>query len=365
MKKKNIYVTKPSLPDLKTFTVYLKKIWDNKIVTNNGPFHRKFEDSLCKYLDVPFVSLLSNGTIGLILALRALDIKKEVITTPYSFIATSNSLIWNNIKPVFVDVCPNTFNLDPKKIKAAITPNTTAIMPVHVYGNPCDVDEIDLIAKKNNLKVIYDASHAFGVECHCGSILKHGDLSILSFHATKTFNTFEGGAIISKNKEVKEKIDKLKNFGIINETVVEEFGINGKMSEFNAALGLLQLKQIDNDIKKRKKIDIYYRNKLNSVVGITCFSYTNMKKGNYSYFPILVEDNYGLTRDQLYYKLRKNGIYARRYFFPLITDFKIYKSKSSFNIAKKISNKVICLPIYPELKIKSIDLIIKIIKNKF
>lgn len=364
MKKKTTFVTQPSLPALKKLIPYLEQIWKKKILTNNGPFHQKFESALCNYLSVPYISLVSNATIGLIIALKALDIKGEVITTPYSYVATAHSLVWNKIKPIFVDIDPDTLNLDPRKIESAITPNTSAIMPVHVYGNPCDVDKIEAIAKKNNLKVIYDAAHAFGVKCHCGSILKHGDLSILSFHATKVFNTFEGGAIISHDKKTKDHIDQIKNFGFTGETTIEQIGINGKMSEFNAALGLLQLKQIDNDIGKRKKIDQVYREGLENIPGIKCLTYTNMEKGNYSYFPIFIDDNYPLTRDQLYNKLKKKGINGRRYFYPLITNFPMYQNKKNLMYAKKISEKVICLPIYTTMEKKNINLILNIIKSK-
>lgn len=367
MKDSQTYVTQPSLPDLKDLIPYLEKIWESKIISNNGPFHKQLEDELCKYLNVPYISLVSNGTIGLIVALNALGVGGEIITTPYSFVATAHSLRWNKIKPIFVDIDPITLNLDPKNIEDAITPNTSAIMPVHVYGNPCDIDAIEAIAKKHNLKVIYDASHAFGVECHCGSILNKGDLSILSFHATKVFNTFEGGAIISKDKSTKKRIDQLKNFGFTGEITVEQTGINGKMNEFSAALGLLQLKKIDNDIRARKKIDEEYRKALKDVLGINCHNYTNMEKGNYSYFPIFVDDNYHLSRDQLYNKLRENGINGRRYFYPLITDFKMYKNlnlNKKLPISKKVASQVICLPIYDQLNIKKINLISEIISNK-
>jgi dTDP-4-amino-4,6-dideoxygalactose transaminase len=362
MKKKTIFVTKPSLPPLKDLIPYLEQIWDNKILSNNGPFHKKLEDDLCNYLGVSYISLVSNATIGLIIALKALDVRGEVITTPYSYIATAHSITWNKIKPVFVDIDPNTLNLDPKKIESAITPNTSAIMPVHVYGNPCDVDVIDDLAKRNNLKVIYDAAHSFGVKCHCGSILKHGDLSVLSFHATKVFNTFEGGAIISQDKQIKDRVDLIKNFGITGETTVEQIGINGKMSEFNAALGLLQLKQIDNEVRKRKEIDQIYREGLKNILGIKCLDYANLEKGNYSYFPIFVDDNYPLSRDQLYNKLRENNINGRRYFYPLITEHQMYQNKTDFTHAKKASNQVICLPIYSNLKSEDIKLIINTIK---
>ena len=362
MKKTSIFVTQPSLPSLKNLITYLEKIWDNKIVTNNGPYHKQLEEKLSKYLQVPYISLVSNATIGLIIALKALDIKGEVITTPYSFVATAHSLMWNKIKPVFVDIDPITLNLDPKKIEAAITKKTTALMPVHVYGNPCDVDAIEAIAKKHSLKVVYDASHAFGVKCHCGSILKHGDLSVLSFHATKVFNTFEGGAIISQNIKIKNYIDQLKNFGFTGETTVKQIGINGKMNEFTAALGLLQLKQIDFDIKKRKKIDEAYRKGLKDIPGINCLVYTNMQEGNYSYFPIFIEDNYPLTRDQLYNRLKKNGINGRRYFYPLITEFTMYRNKKDLTCAKKISEKVICLPIYSKMEERNVNLVLDTIR---
>lgn len=362
MKKKTpIFVTQPSLPDLKDLTPYLEKIWDSKIVTNNGPFHKKLEKELCKYLGLSHISLVTNATVGLIIALKALDIKGEVITSPYSFVATAHSLMWNKIKPIFVDIDPKTLNLDPKKIESAITKKTTAIMPVHVYGNPCDVDAIEAIAKKHNLKVIYDSSHAFGVKCHCGSILKHGHLSVLSFHATKVFNTFEGGAIISPDKKTKNYIDQLKNFGFTSETTVEQLGINGKMSEFNSALGLLQLKKINTDIEKRKKIDEAYRDALKDIPGINCLVYTNMKKGNYSYFPIFIENDYPITRDKLYNRLKKKGIHCRRYFYPLITEFPMYKKKN-LPYAKKISDKILCLPIYSNIDKKNINLIADIIR---
>tara|TARA_B100001093_G_scaffold69944_1_gene60437 strand:+ start:1499 stop:2611 length:1113 start_codon:yes stop_codon:yes gene_type:complete len=370
MKKQSIFVTQPSLPELKDLIPYLEKIWDNKILSNNGPFNKQLEEELCKHLKVPYVSLVSNGTIGLILAIKALKIYGEVITTPYSFVATANSLIWNKVKPIFIDIDPITLNLDPKKIEAAITPKTTAIMPVHVYGNPCDVDAIESIAKRNNLKVIYDAAHAFGVKCHCGDIVKHGDISVLSFHATKVFNTFEGGAIISQDKKTKDHIDQLRNFGFTSETTVEQIGINGKMNEFNAALGLVQLKHIEDNIKKRKKIDELYREGLKEIKGIKCHYYSNMEKGNYSYFPIFVEDNYMITRDELYNKLKKNNINGRRYFYPLITEFPIYyKYKNSLNntdlsIAKRVASQVICLPIYDSMDFKTVKLISNIISNR-
>lgn len=365
MKKSQTFVTKPSLPDLKDLMPYLQKIWESKIISNNGPFHNQLEEELCKYLGVPNISLVSNGTVGLIIALQALEIKGEVITTPYSFVATAHSLMWNKLKPVFVDIDPKTLNIDPKKIKEAITKNTSAIMPVHVYGNPCDVDEIESIAKKFNLKVIYDASHAFGVKCHCGSILNHGDLSVLSFHATKVFNTFEGGAIISHSKEIKFHIDQLKNFGFTGETTVEQIGINGKMNEFSSALGLIQLKEIEKNIERRKKIHDTYNEYLDDVKGVSCHQYTNTQKPNYSYFPIFIEEDYPLTRDQLYFKLQEEGFNGRRYFYPLITDFPMYQNLSSnkkdLSVAEEIKKKVICLPIYDTLSLDTVKQIAKII----
>ena len=356
---KPIYVTQPSLPPLEELIPYLEKIWENRIVTNGGPFHEQLERALCDYLEVPYISLFANGTIALVTALRALDLKGEVITTPYTFAATGHSLVWNGIKPVFVDIDPVTLNLDPSKIEAAINENTTAILPVHVYGHPCDVDAIELIANKHNLRVIYDAAHAFGVRCHCGSILNHGDLSVLSFHATKVFNTFEGGAIVCQDFETKTHIDQLKNFGFVSETSVAQTGINGKMNEFSAALGLLQLKHIDAAIAERKTIDATYREGLQDILGIRCHTRPESMRSNYSYFPIFVEHDYLLTRDQLYDKLKANAISGRRYFYPLITEFPMYRDMGGsvpddLSVAKDMAERVICLPIYPGLSLDEI-----------
>ncbi|OOZ40381.1 aminotransferase [Solemya pervernicosa gill symbiont] len=353
-KEKPIYVTEPNLPPLDELIPYLEQIWKNKHLTNGGPFHQQLEDALCDYLDVPYISLFTNGTIALITALKALGVSGEVITTPYSFVATSHSLLWNDITPVFVDIDPVTLNLDPDKIDEAITSRTTAIMPVHVYGQPCEVEAIDKIAKQNNLKVIYDAAHAFGVKNHDVGILNYGDLSVLSFHATKVFNTFEGGAIVSPDEETKYYIDQLKNFGFVNETTVVETGINGKMNEFSAAVGLLQLQYIDEAIEKRKAIDVTYREGLKNIAGIRCHSQAEKWQSNYSYFPIFVEDKYPLSRDDLYEKLKTNGINARRYFYPLITEFPMYQELASIQVnnvkvAEDVAANVICLPIYPEL----------------
>lgn len=352
--KKTIFVTQPSLPPLEEFIPYLQQIWDNKILTNNGPFHRQLESALCDYLGVEHLALFTNGTIALITALQALRISGEVITTPYSFVATSHSLLWNNIKPVFIDIDPATGNLDPDRIEEAITPHTTAILGVHCYGNPCAVDRIQQIADIHNLKVIYDAAHAFGVRFKGESILRYGDLSVVSFHATKVFNTFEGGAIICPDLKTKQRIDYLKNFGFADEVTVTASGINGKMSEINAAFGLLQLKHIDSVISRRKEIDAYYRQNLANVPGISVLPEPSDVESNSSYFPILVGNGYPLTRDLLYQNLKVAGIHGRRYFYPLITDMPMYRGLPSANSkrmpnANRLAEQVICLPIYPNL----------------
>ena len=354
MPDKPIFVTQPHLPPLEEFIPYLQQIWDSRVLTNKGPFHRELEQALCKYLGVEHLALFANGTLALVTALQALRINGEVITTPYSFVATAHSLLWNGIKPVFVDIDPQTLNLDPRKIEAAITPQTTAIMPVHCYGNPCDVDAIQAIADNYNLKVIYDAAHAFGVRCHCGSVLKHGDLSALSFHATKVFNTFEGGALVCPDARTKQHIDNLKNFGFVNETTVVAAGINAKMSEFNAALGLLQLKHVDQALARRREIDETYRRLLKDVPGITCVGQSGQTVANHAYFPILVEPDYPLSRDALYERLREHGIHGRRYFYPLISDFPMYRGlpsarSSNLPVATQVAERVLCLPIYPAL----------------
>lgn len=365
MEKKSIYVTQPFLPPLDDFIPYLEKIWERRVLTNSGPFHEEFEKELSAYLGVEHISLFANATIALVTALQALRISGEVITTPFSFVATSHALLWNNIKPIFVDIQEDTLNIDPKKIEAAITPQTTAILPVHCYGNPCEINKIQKIADDYNLKIIYDAAHAFGVNSDCGSILNYGDLSVVSFHATKVFNTFEGGAIVSNDKKIKNRIDKLKNFGFVNETTVVATGINGKMSEFNAALGLLQLKYIDDAFRKRCAIDELYKKSLSGVKGIY-FPENNAFRKNYSYFPILIKSDYPLSRDELCDKLKRNNIFPRKYFYPLISDFPMYRSLSSANknnlpIASQISLEILCLPIYPSLPIENVMEIIEII----
>ncbi|HDR51592.1 MAG TPA: DegT/DnrJ/EryC1/StrS family aminotransferase [Mariniphaga anaerophila] len=354
--EKPIYVTQPALPPLAEFVSYLEQIWDNKILTNNGPFHQQFEKELAEFLDVPYISLFTNGTLALVTALQVLRISGEVITTPYSFVATSHSLWWNNIKPVFVDIEPEFCNLNPEKIEAAITPKTTAILPVHVYGNPCKVERIQEIADIYGLKVIYDAAHAFGVNYQNNSLCAHGDLSVLSFHATKVFTTMEGGAIICHDAATKKRIDFLKNFGFAGETTVMAPGINSKMNEMQAALGLLQLKHFKKNIQQRKAIADIYLEKLNSVKGISVLSGPVNTQSNYAYFPIFVDEHkYGLSRDELYERLKQNGIFCRRYFYPLISEFPMYKGLDSakpenLQIAQEIAKQVICLPIYPALE---------------
>ncbi len=352
--RETIYVTRPALPPLEEFIPYLEQIWENRILTNGGPFHQKLEAALGEYLGVPFVSLFNNGTNALITALQALELTGEVITTPFTFVATTHAIVWNGLAPVFVDIDSQTLNLDPKRIEAAITPKTSAILPVHCYGNPCDVDAIEEIAQRHHLKVIYDAAHAFEVKSHCGSLLNHGDLSVLSFHATKVFNTFEGGAIVCRDAEMKRRIDCLKNFGFENEVTISSVGTNGKMSEFNAALGLLQLKYVDQSIAARRDIDQFYRERLRAISGITCVNNVGQQSANYSYFPIIVGDGFPLSRDELYQRLRSEGIYARRYFYPLISNLERYRSIDSadskhLKTANDVANRVVCLPIYDGL----------------
>lgn len=366
---KQIYVTQPYLPPLEEFIPYLKQIWDNKILTNGGPFHQQLEEALCEYLGVEHIALFTNGTIALVTALQALRVTGEVITTPYSFVATSHSLLWNGIKPVFVDINPNTLNLDPAQIEAAITPQTTAIMPVHCYGHPCDVEAIQKIADNYNLKVIYDAAHAFGVEDANGSVLNHGDLSVLSFHATKVFNTFEGGAIVCPDAKTKVRIDQLKNFGHVGETTVVAPGINGKMSEFNAALGLLQLKYINQALARRKEIDAIYREQLAGIKGIRCLNDSGEKVANYSYFPVMVGAEYPISRDALYQRLKEQDIHPRRYFYPLISDFPMYRGlpsahRDNLPVATVAAQQVLCLPIYPELDKSVVNKIIRFIATQ-
>lgn len=357
----SITVTSPLLPDLGEFNALLQEIWDCKWITNNGSFHKRLEAALCSYLKVPYVSLFTNGTLPLLTALQALRVTGEVITTPYSFVATTHSIWWNGCKPVFVDIDLNTGNIDPDKIEAAITPRTSAIMPVHVYGKPCDTKRIQEIAEKYGLKVIYDAAHAFGVEVDGESVLNAGDLSTLSFHATKVFNTVEGGAMIMHDAETKKRIDYLKNFGFAGETEVVGPGINSKMDELRSAYGLLNLKQVDQAIELRHRVAIRYREALRGVEGISFFDDMPGVRHNYSYFPIFVDaEKYGMTRDELYFKMREKDVFGRRYFYPLISDFSTYSGLESArpeNLpnARKMADEVICLPMHHALSEEDLE----------
>jgi dTDP-4-amino-4,6-dideoxygalactose transaminase len=365
---KPVYVTSPFLPPLSEFIPYLEKVWESRILTNGGPLHEQLEKALAEFLGIEHIALFSNGTIALITALQALRATGEVITTPYSFVATTHSLLWNGIKPVFVDIDPETLNLDPAKVEAAISPQTTAILAVHCYGNPCDVEALKEIADNYNLKIIYDAAHAFGVRDEGGSILRHGDLSTLSFHATKVFHTFEGGAIICPDARTKLQIDRLKNFGYVDEVTVVAPGINGKMSEVNAAMGLLQLCHVDDAIAQRGLIDARYRELLGSVQGIRCLRSVGASRRNFSYFPILVGPEYRITRDELYDRLKQNGIYGRRYFYPLISEFPMYRGMASArrdNLpnATETALRVLCLPIYPGLSEDQVNMISEVVMD--
>lgn len=364
MDEKQITVTSPLLPSLDDFLPYLQDIWTRKWLTNNGHYHQELEKALCEYLKVPYISLFTNGTLPLMCALQALRITGEVITTPYSFVATTHSLWWNGVKPVFVDIDPETCNIDPEKIEAAITPKTTAIMPVHVYGKPCNTDRIQEIADKYGLKVIYDAAHAFGVEVNGRSILEAGDMSTLSFHATKVYNTIEGGALVCKDENTKKRIDYLKNFGFAGETTIVAPGINGKMDEIRSAYGLLNLKQVDAAIESRHRVAVKYREALCEVPGIRVMEDMPGVRHNYSYFPIFVDaKEYGMTRDELYFKMKENNVLGRRYFFPLISEFSTYRGLESakpenLSSAKRMADSVICLPMHHSLEEESVDCII-------
>lgn len=370
MDNKIITVTSPLLPDLDEFNAMLKEIWASKWITNNGSFHKQLEKELAAYLKVPYISLFTNGTLPLITALQGLRITGEVITTPYSFVATTHSLWWNGIKPVFVDIDPATGNIDPDRIEAAITPKTTAIMPVHVYGKPCNTKRIKEIADTYGLKVIYDAAHAFGVEVDGESILNAGDMATLSFHATKVYNTVEGGALVMHDAETKKRIDYLKNFGFANEVTVVGPGINSKMDEVRSAYGLLNLRQVDAAIEARRQVAIKYREALRPVEGITFFDDMPGVKHNYSYFPIFVDaEKYGMTRDELYFKMKEHNVLGRRYFYPLISEFSTYRGLDSArpeNLpnAHRMAETVICLPMHHALSDDDIERVIGCIISK-
>jgi dTDP-4-amino-4,6-dideoxygalactose transaminase len=367
--KSKITVTSPLLPSLEEFNGMLSQIWDSKWITNNGSFHRQLEKELCEYLKVPYISLFTNGTLPLITSLQALRVTGEVITTPYSFVATTHSLWWNGIKPVFVDVDAKTGNLDPDRIEAAITPKTTAIMPVHVYGTPCDTERIQEIADKYGLKVIYDAAHAFGVEVNGKSVLNAGDVSTLSFHATKVYNTIEGGALVMHDEETKRRIDYLKNFGFASETEVVAPGINSKMDEIRSAYGLLNLRQVDSAIEARRKAAKTYREALRGTEGLTFFDDINGVRHNYSYFPIFIDaEKYGSSRDEVYEKMKEQNVMGRRYFYPLISEFTTYRGLSSASRenlpnAHRIAQSVICLPMHHALTESDLERVINILRK--
>ena len=363
--EKKITVTSPLMPSLDELNVYLHDIWNRKWLTNNGYYHHELEQALCDYLGVPYISLFTNGTLPLITALQAMRITGEVITTPFSFVATTHSLWWNGIKPVFIDIDPVTCNLDPDKIEAAITPHTTAIMPVHVYGQPCDTVRIQEIADKYGLKVIYDAAHAFGVKVNGESVLNAGDMSTLSFHATKVYNTVEGGALVVHDEQTKKRIDYLKNFGFAGETTVVAPGINSKMDEVRAAYGLVNLKQVDKAIEARHHVADRYREALKDIPGITFMNDMPGVTHNYAYFPIFVdEEKYGISRDELYARMKEHNIYGRRYFYPLISTFSTYRglesaTKENLPVATEKAEQVICLPMYYGLTDEDVDRIIE------
>jgi len=349
-----IYVTRPHLPPLAEVTRLLEGVWERRILTNGGPLHQQLEEELAAYLGVEHLALVANGTLALLIALKALRLQGEVITTPFSFVATSEALSWNGLEPVFADIDPHTYCLDPASIEASITPRTTAILPVHCYGFPCDVEAIQRIADDYNLKVIYDAAHAFGVDCHCGSLLQHGDFSVLSFHATKVFNTFEGGAIVCPDAKTKKRIDRLKNFGFVDEQTVAANGINAKMSELHAAVGLAQLPGMDAAIEARRRVAEAYLEQLADLPGLTLPDFSNAQQANYAYFPVLVNEQAPLNRDAVLEQLRTAGIMPRRYFHPLIPQFQYYRSNASadparYPVAQRVGEQVLCLPIYPDL----------------
>lgn len=364
---KTITVTSPLLPDLEEFNEMLKQIWDSKWITNNGRFHKQLEKELAEYLKVPYISLFTNGTLPLITALQALRITGEVITTPYSFVATTHALWWNGIKPVFVDIDPANCGIDPAKIEAAITPRTTAIMPVHCYGKPCDIKAIQEIADKYGLKVIYDAAHAFGVEVDGESILTAGDMSTLSFHATKVYNTIEGGAMVMHDEKTKQRIDYLKNFGFANEVTVVAPGINSKMDEMRAAYGIINLRKVDAAIESRHRVAVTYREALRDVEGITFFDDMPGVRHNYSYFPIFVDsEKFGMTRDELYFRMKEQGVLGRRYFYPLISEFSTYRSlpsatRENLPNAYRLADAVLCLPMHHELTEEDMEKIVRCI----
>ncbi len=361
-----MYVTKPYLPDLQQFVLYLEEIWKSEQLTNNGPLHQRLEHELALYLGVEHISLFNNGTNALLAAIRLLELQGEVITTPYSFVATSHALLWNGLIPVFADIDPVTMNLDPKAVESVISERTSAILPVHVYGQPCDVDGFQKLAEKYGLKVIYDAAHAFGVQDNGRSVLSHGDVSALSFHATKVFHTFEGGALVTRSHDAKIRVDRLKNFGIVDELSVDGVGFNGKMSEIQAAMGLLHLQGIDQAITRRLEVAKYYTDSLSSVRGIE-LPIVCRETQNGSYFPILVNQEFPLSRDRLYEKLKCQGVFSRRYFYPLITQFEVYEkfrpAGDEIKNSLDISQRVLCLPIYSQMVLEDARRVVELIRQ--
>ena len=367
--KKNLNVTEPYLPPLTEFIPFLESIWQSKVVTNDGPLNKKLEESLARYLSVKNLITVNSGTNGLLVALKLLNLSGEVITTPYTFIATSHSLLWNDLRPVFVDIDKESFNIDPNKIENAITEKTSAILATHCYGRPCNVKKIQKIGKKYGLKVIYDAAHAFGINIDGESILNYGDISILSFHGTKIFNTFEGGAIASPNRELIERAKNLRNFGISSETEINDQGINAKLNEVCAAMGLLQLDHFPKNIAARQTVANHYREKLSKIRGIKIPAEPKSSSENFNYFPILIEESFPDTRDKLYQRFRKNNILARRYFYPLVSDFKMYSKLPSATrydtpVARHIADHVLCLPIHPNMTAESVRRVIKVIEHR-
>ncbi|KWT85754.1 MULTISPECIES: DegT/DnrJ/EryC1/StrS family aminotransferase [unclassified Variovorax] len=363
-----LYVTRPQLPSLEDLQPLLEDIWSSRVLTNGGKYHQRFEAALADHLGVRHVSLFTNATIALVTALQALRVTGEVITTPYSFVATAHSLLWNGIRPIFVDIDEESLNIDPARIEAAITPQTTAILAVHCYGRPCNVDALQKIADTYGLKLIYDAAHAFGVCDTGGSLLRHGDLSIVSFHATKVMNTFEGGAIICPDRKTKERIDHLKNFGFVDEVTVVAPGINGKMNELQSAIGLLQLAHIDDAISARQRVSIRYREELSRVGGLRLLTEDPAIKSNHAYFPVLIERDFWCGRDALYEHLKRFNVFARRYFYPLITTFPMYRgfpssARANLPVATRKADQILCLPLYPELSTHDQDRVIAAVKG--
>ena len=355
-----ILVTQPSLPPLAEFVPYLEQIWDSKVLTNSGPMHQRFEAALASYLGADHLALFNNGTTALLTALQAMNLSGEVITTPFSFAATAHSILWNGLVPVFVDIDPTSLNLDARRLEEAITERTSAILPVHCYGRPCDVGNIRAVAERHGLKVIYDAAHAFGVTTLGESVVRHGDLSVLSFHATKVFNTFEGGAIVCPDAATKLRIDRLKNFGIVNESSIETAGLNGKMNEVQAAFGILQLQYVDEAIARRRQVDRHYRKLLTDVEGIFMPPLAAATAINGAYFPILIRPEFPLSRDRVYERLLAQHIMARRYFYPLLSSLPMYRHLPSASLAnlpnaQRIAEQVICLPIHAALSESDVD----------